>query len=76
MFPFVRRELLLTVFINGLLEFTQPKKKFKKYFVVSQVKWAAVVERDQKASFSIATTTVGGALLLSLGCSTLPLIYT
>ena len=45
---------------------------------VKKVKLATIVEGDPKAPFSIATTPRcrGRALLLSLDCSTLPLMHT
>ena len=48
------------------------------YLMVSKVKLATLVEGDQKAPFSIATTLRcrGRVLLLSQNCSTLPLIRT
>ena len=49
----------------------------KKFAYSKKVKLATLVEGDQKVPISIATTLrCRGALLLSLNCSTLPLIRT
>ena len=62
---------------KGLVQGSEDLEIKERVKTILVVKLATVVEGDQKAPFPIATTPEEGrALLLSLDCSTLPLIRT
>ena len=67
--------ILSTLHIILHLVRNKPTKWFRDNQIWYKVKLVTVIEGDQKAPFSITTTTrCRGVLLLSLDCSNLPLI--